>query len=208
MTIDHFMYAGRDLDALCIRFHALTGIEPEPGGRHPQLGTHNRLVGSDTPLYLELIAPDPSSSVSSLMRYGMEALASPLLYRFVMDGTGRDLDEFEIAYGRAGITVQVHDMHRLTPDGTTVRWRLMVPDPNRFGLYAPFFIDWLDTPHPSTRLQPQIAMARCEVGHPSHVELAALWRQLGVDIELHGSDAPYMRLLLQTRRGNIALTSA
>jgi hypothetical protein len=59
MVIDHFMYAGPDLDVLSQGFAALAGVEPEPGGQHPQIGTHNRLVGSNGQLYLEFIAPDP-----------------------------------------------------------------------------------------------------------------------------------------------------
>jgi hypothetical protein len=207
MNIDHFMYAGPQLGPLCASFQALTGVEAQPGGQHPQLGTCNRLVGSGGPLYLELIAPDPSSTASSPMRSGIEALARPSLHRFVMNASGGDLGELQAAYARARIPAQVHDMHRLTPAGATLRWRLLVPDTNRFGLFAPFFIDWLDTPHPAASLHANFKMVRCEAGHPSAGELSALWAELGVGMALHASDAPYMQLLVQTARGNIALTS-
>ena len=207
MNIDHFMYAGPDLAALCASFKALTGIDSEPGGRHPQLGTRNHLVGSGTPLYLELIAPDASSTVTSPMRSGIESLSRPCLHRFIMNAGGHDLGELQAAYARAGITSEVHDMHRLTPDGATVGWRLLVPHANRFGLFAPFFIDWLNTPHPGSALRAEIRSVRCEAGHPAARELSTLWGTLGVGIELHESDAPYMRLLVQTGRGAVALTS-
>ncbi len=207
MNIDHFMYAGPDLDRLCRELQALTGIEPMPGGQHPQLGTHNRLAGSDARLYLELIGPDRSTPQDSPMRASIEALPRPRLHRFIMDATGRDLGAVQAAYGRAGIGCQADDMHRLTPTGATLRWRLLVPESNRFGLFAPFFIDWLDTPHPSTRLRAEFAMIDCEAGHPDSAEVGALWRELGVDIALHASDAPYLRLLLRTPRGQVALTS-
>lgn len=207
MNIDHFMYAGPDLDRLCAGLQALTGIEPLPGGQHPQLGTHNRLAGSDTRLYLELIGPDPSTSQGSPMRASIEALPRPRLHRFIMDATGHDLGAVQAAYARAGIGCQVDDMHRLTPAGTTLRWRLLVPEANRYGLSAPFFIDWLDTPHPSTRLRADFAMTDCEAGHPDRAELAALWHELGVGITLHASDAPYLRVLLTTPRGPVAMAS-
>ncbi len=89
MNIDHFMYAGPDLDRLCRELQALTGIEPMPGGQHPQLGTHNRLAGSDARLYLELIGPDRSTPQDSPMRASIEALPRPRLHRFIMDATGR-----------------------------------------------------------------------------------------------------------------------
>jgi hypothetical protein len=207
MNIDHFMYAGPQLGPLCASFQALAGVEPEPGGQHPQLGTCNRLVGSGGPLYLELIAPDPSSTATSPMRSGIEALGRPGLHRFVMNATGADLDALQSVYARVGVPAQVHDMHRLTPAGATLRWRLLVPEANRFGLFAPFFIDWLDTPHPALSLAPNFKLLRCEAGHPSAGELTALWAELGVDIALHAADAPYMQLLVQTARGNVTLTS-
>lgn len=207
MNIDHFMYAGPDLDALSRGFAALTGIASEPGGQHPQIGTHNRLIGSKGPMYLELIAPDPSSAARSDLRAGIAQLPRPCLHRFIMDATGGDLDRIVRAYAKVGITAPVQDMHRITPDGTTLRWRLLVPDDNRYGLFAPFFIDWLNTPHPSTRLAPGFEPLAIEAGHPASQELRALWQDLAVPIELHSADAPYLRLALQTPRGRVALTS-
>jgi hypothetical protein len=207
MNIDHFMYAGPDLDAMCRGFAALTAVEPEAGGQHPQIGTRNRLVGSGTPLYLELIAPDPSSPAQSPLRSGIESLPRPCLHRFIMDATGTDLDRLLQTYRNAGISAQVHDMQRLTPAGDTLRWRLLVPDDNRFGLFAPFFIDWLDTPHPSTRLAAGFEFLGTGALHPAADELQPLWQDLGVPIELHPADAPHMDLLLRTARGKLALTS-
>jgi hypothetical protein len=207
MNIDHFMYAGPDLDVLSQGFAALTGVESEPGGQHPQIGTHNRLIGSKGPMYLELIAPDPTSAARSDLRAGIAQLPRPCLHRFIMDATGADLDHLVRVYAKVGISAQVHDMHRITPDGTTLRWRLLVPDENRYGLFAPFFIDWLHTPHPCTRLAPAFETLGIEAGHPGSEALRALWQDLAVPIPLHSADAPYLRLALKTRRGQVVLTS-
>ncbi len=207
MNIDHFMYAGPDLDVLSQGFAALTGVEAAPGGQHPQIGTHNRLIGSNGPMYLELIAPDPTSAARSDLRAGIAQLPRPCLHRFIMDATGADLDHLARVYAKVGISAQVHDMHRITPDGTTLRWRLLVPDENRYGLFAPFFIDWLHTPHPCTRLAPAFETLGIEAGHPGSEALRALWQDLAVPIPLHSADAPYLRLELKTRRGQVVLTS-
>ncbi len=207
MNIDHFMYAGPDLDVLSQGFAALTGVEAAPGGQHPQIGTHNRLIGSNGPMYLELIAPDPTSAARSDLRAGIAQLPRPCLHRFIMDATGADLDHLVRVYAKVGISAQVHDMHRITPDGTTLRWRLLVPDENRYGLFAPFFIDWLHTPHPCTRLAPAFETLGIEAGHPGSEALRALWQDLAVPIPLHSADAPYLRLELKTRRGQVVLTS-
>ncbi len=207
MNIDHFMYAGPDLDVLSQGFAALSGVQAEPGGQHPQIGTHNRLIGSNGPMYLELIAPDPTSAARSDLRTGIAQLPRPCLHRFIMDATGADLDHLVRAYAKVGISAQVQDMHRITPDGTTLRWRLLVPDENRYGLFAPFFIDWLHTPHPCTRLAPAFETLGIEAGHPGSEALRALWQDLAVPIPLHSADAPYLRLALKTRRGQVVLTS-
>jgi hypothetical protein len=55
--------------------------EPEPGGQHPQIGTHNQLVGSNGRMYLELIAPDPASAARSPLRAGIEQLTRRCSFR-------------------------------------------------------------------------------------------------------------------------------
>ncbi|MER1967760.1 VOC family protein [Castellaniella sp. GW247-6E4] len=206
-TLDHFMYAGTSLDDMATGFTALTGIVPEQGGRHPTLGTHNCLVGAGSSTYLELIAPDPASDVRSPMRDGMEALPRPQLHRFIMRCASADFPALAEAYRRSGIEAPVHDLERLTQDGQILRWRLMIPEANSYGLFAPLFIDWLDTPHPTGRLTPDATVLACEAGHPQADRLALLWRDLGVEIPLRAADAPYMHVRLGTPRGEVAMTS-
>jgi len=50
-------------------------------------------------------------------------------------------------------------------------------------------------------------MRGVEAGYPASDELLALWQDLAVPIQLHLADAPYLRLMLQTPRGLVALTS-
>lgn len=208
-SIDHFMYAGRNLEDMCNQFAGLSDIQATPGGSHPTLGTHNRLLGSSsgTQTYLEFIAPDRSMDVHSEMRASLEALSRPQLHRFIMRCTSMDFAPLAAAYRKAGIDAPVHDLQRLTPEGKTLRWRLMIPAANPYGLLAPFFIDWLDSPHPSEGLDARLSVLDCEAGHPQAARLALLWKDLGVDIALYAADAPYMRVLLDTPRGIVALTS-
>lgn len=206
MNIDHFMYAGNDLDDMAAAFQRLTGVMPDQGGKHPTLGTHNRLVGTGSSVYLELIAPDSSSEASSDLRAGIEALRRTRLHRFVMRCASDDFTPLAKAYHNAGIEAPVHDLQRIAQDGQVIRWRLMIPEINPYGLFAPFFIDWLDTPHPSRLLAPNTPMLSCEAGHPQAGKLALLWRDLGVDIPLRLADAPYMHVRLDTPRGEATLT--
>jgi len=207
--LDHFMYGGADLDSLVDVFSRLTGVPTQAGGSHPTLGTRNHLVGTSTDAYLELIAPDPALTVQSELRTRLSEFTRPALHRFIVVCHGGDFDDLDTAYREAGITAPVHDLHRVTPAGDTLSWKLMIPEPNDLGLFAPFFIDWQDTAHPSTRLtRSGCTIAGCEAGHPQHVRINALYRRLGVDINVFAADAPYMRVLLDTPNGRVALTSA
>lgn len=202
------MYGGSDLDALTRSFSDLTGVPTQAGGSHPDLGTRNALLGTGSPVYLELIAPDPALAARSPVRDAIEAFPRPALHRFIVVCGSGDFDSLAAAYRQEGIEAPVHDLQRLTPGGETLKWKLMIPEPNELGLFAPFFIDWLDTPHPSTRLSASgCAIAGCEAGHPQHERINRLYRKLGVDIHVLASDAPYMRVLLDTPRGQVALTS-
>lgn len=206
-NLDHFMYAGGSLDALADQFAALTGITATHGGKHPTLGTHNRLMGSGTAVYLELVAPDSSSDVRSEMRTALEALHRPQLYRFIMRCSSQDFPALTKAYREAGIEAPVHELERITPDGQTIRWRLMIPAANFYGVFAPMFIDWIDTAHPSEHLASSFKILACEAGHPQAGQLSTLWKELGVDIPLRVADAAYLRVLLDTPRGEVAITS-
>lgn len=207
-TIDHFMYAGRDLDTLNQAFAGLTGVTPTTGGSHPTLGTRNSLVGTGATTYLELIAPDPALSVSGELRADLEGMTRNQLHRFIMQCDQSDFPALAQAYGDAGIAAPVYDLQRITPTGTTLSWKLMIPAANDLGLFAPYFIDWLDSPHPSKLLGASgCTIAGCVAAHPEHDRVARLWERLGVPIPLGVADHPSMRLQLQTSRGLVELTS-
>ena len=207
--IDHFMYAGRDMDGLAAQFRALTGIETEPGGAHPGMGTRNHLVGTHTDVYLELIAPDTAQPDSSPLREAFEAMRRPQLHRFIARCRSDEFPALQRAYADAGIDAPVRDMQRVTTTGEVLSWRLMVPDPtNPLGVFAPFFIDWLQTPHPSTRLRQACGIAAVAAGHPDAGRVGALWQALGIGLPLAQADAPYLHVSFDTPRGIVVLTSA
>ncbi|MDM0042416.1 VOC family protein [Variovorax sp. J22G21] len=62
--IDHLVIAARTLDEGVQWCEATLGVTPGPGGAHPLMGTHNRLLNIAAPAfpraYLEIIAIDPA----------------------------------------------------------------------------------------------------------------------------------------------------
>ena len=62
--IDHLVVAARTLDEGVAWCEATLGVTPGPGGAHPLMGTHNRLISVGTTAfpqaYFEVIAIDPA----------------------------------------------------------------------------------------------------------------------------------------------------
>ena len=65
-------------------------------------------------------------------------------------------------------------MSRRRPDGELLRWRLtlrpMIPEVAA----VPFFIDWLDSEHPTASLPMAVALTSLTVSHPDPDRLASL----------------------------------
>ena len=71
--IDHLIVAAATLDEGVAWCEAVLGITPGPGGRHPLMGTHNRLFKIATPTfpdaYFEIIALDPQAPPPQRVRW-------------------------------------------------------------------------------------------------------------------------------------------
>lgn len=206
MHFDHFAYAGRDLDALVERFERLSGVRPQFGGRHPGRGTMNALASLGGEVYLELLALDPSQSGGQGPKgRGIAKLTQPCLFFYMLKSSR--LDDARDTMRRHGIAAELSDASRQTPDGGTLRWRLLVPaDDNPFGSMTPNCIDWLDSVHPATTSIAGCSFASFEMGHPEPEPLRALLADLGAEVTVHRADRPFMRLAIRTPNGPLLLT--
>ena len=154
-SVDHLVVAARTLDEGAAWCEATLGIVPGPGGRHPLMGTHNRLfsiAGDAYPrAYFEIIAIDPDApppgrtrwydlDVPSLQR--RVATDGPALIHWVAGCAAIDA---EIAALRQhGIERgEVLAAERATPTGL-LRWSISVrTDGARLGDGAwPTLIEW------------------------------------------------------------------
>lgn len=140
-AFDHVAIAARSLDEGATWLADRLGVAPEPGGRHPLMGTHNLLWSLGPGEYLELIAIDPDAPTPGRPRW------------FGLDG-------FDGPPRLAGWAMRQSPL--TAPPGTTLStasrgdlsWRITIPDSGRMpeGGARPMGIDWGAGPHPSDRL--------------------------------------------------------
>ena len=206
LRLDHFIYGGRDLDAMAADFARRTGVTPGRGGRHPGLGTHNALVSLGSDIYFELLAVDPTQrgSLEGTMGGRIDAFAAPRLFAYMLKGDVLERQRDVLA--KHGIGADLFDASRDTPDGRTLRWRLLVPHDNPYGDFVPKFIDWLDTTHPATTSTQGCTFERFELGHPQAEALNGLLRELGADVTVAAAPAPRMLLRMRTPQGGVDFT--
>ncbi|NOX52263.1 MAG: VOC family protein [Gammaproteobacteria bacterium] len=151
IQFDHFVLAAPDLETAKEEFADLTGCVAKDGGAHPGRGTHNALCcfGKEERTYLEIIAPDPRQPEDSTMAKAFQNMSglTPLHWAVA---TG-DLPSMAQHISKLDLQPSpIRDMSRLQPDGQQLDWQLMGIKGHTLGGILPFFINWMDCPHPAT----------------------------------------------------------
>lgn len=209
-ALDHLVIVADTLDDGARWCEATLGVTPGPGGRHPLMGTHNRLMkiaGDAFPeAYLEIIAIDPEAPPTGRRRwFGMDERrpGEPRLVHWVAR-TGT-LEADREALLREGLDPgQPVAASRPTPGGL-LQWRITVRDDGRLlcGGACPTLIEWQGV-HPTAAMAPSGLVLRS-------LELGGL--PVGVSPLFAGTavrtidGGPALRAILRTPRGEVALTS-
>lgn len=153
--LDHIVVATPDLDALVAEFEAATGVRPEKGGSHEQLGTKNYLVSLGEDHYLELLGIDRDLPEPKNPRpFNIDGLTETVVSTWVIHPGDADA---AVAAGRAA-GVDVGDLtpaSRRRPDGELLSWRLTPPLHGGLNGAIPFVIDWQDSVSPAVTTQAQ-----------------------------------------------------
>ena len=152
MPIDHLVVAARTLDEGARWVEARLGVAPVAGGKHPLMGTHNRLLGLGPRVYLEVIAIDPEAPAPGRARW--YALDSPEIIERLEQGPA--------LIHWVERTDAIEEDARCSPDGIEVlavsrgpyRWRIGIPAdghlPGEGSL--PTLIQWEGDAHPADAL--------------------------------------------------------
>ena len=210
--VDHLVVAARTLAEGVAWCEATLGITPGPGGRHPLMGTHNRLfnIGSEAfpNAYFEIIAIDPDAPPPGRARwFGLDRLNlthGPRLLHFVarssaLDAQLRALAEAGFEAGRAIAA------SRDTPDGR-LDWRIAVRDDGQTLCDGalPTLIEWGER-HPAATMAPSGVTLRAL--HLRGLPLAAQRALALQNVAVDASGAPALSARLDTPRGEVLLAS-
>ena len=205
--LDHIIWACPDLEAGSRQFELLTGVRPRFGGMHASGLTHNALVRIGPRSYLELLAPTgPASADDDEWCRIARAAREPQVVTYCQR-SARSLAELAaIAQSHGWKDAVVAGNGRRTPDGVDLRWQWVAPKVDGLGLAFPFFIDWLDSPHPAQMLADTgISLREWTVQHPQAQRLSTILAELGAPIEAQSAEHDAFRLVLETPRGTVSL---
>jgi len=146
LRLDHLAVVAADLETGVAAVEAALGVPLAPGGQHPHMGTHNRLLNLGE-AYLEVIAPDPSQPRPAHPRwFSMDRFTGPpRLTNWICATDDLDTALAEAPEG-AGIATPL--------SRGDFRWRIAIPASGTlpFDDAFPALIEWEGTAHPALRL--------------------------------------------------------
>lgn len=201
--LDHLLWAVPYRSAGIAELERLTGVRATIGGRHVGEGTHNALARLRDDVYLEIIAPDPELPPGTLSRK-IEHVSEPSLELWAVRTPSADAT---IAAARAaGLSAEPIAMSRTTPDGVELRWKLVWVTGHNFSPLVPFFIDWLDTPHPAPTLPEGLSLVSFVIQSPRAEALAATLEALGVDQDVEEGPRDQLIAEIAAPQGRVTLT--
>jgi hypothetical protein len=207
-ALDHLVVAADTLDQGEVWVRERLGVAPAGGGKHQDMGTHNRVLKLGADRYLEVIAIDPQASPPAYPRwFGLDDPAlrvrlatRPRLIAWV--ARARTIEPLaEQVYGQPA---WVRPMRR-----GTLRWRFaFIRDGSlpAAGL-VPHLIQWRIPAHPAEALpESGCTLLDLEGAHPQPDRVQATISLLGLDdaITIFAASLqhpPGLRARLQTPRG-------
>ena len=230
--LDHLVVMASSLAEGVAWAERVLGVTPAPGGKHPLMGTHNRLFSVASPTfpraYLEIIALDPEARptrAAELRRWfdmddkllqARVAQEGPQLIHFVVRVKG--VHTAVKALAAIGLDRgAVLQESRLTPTGL-LNWRITVRDDGQRLFYGglPTLIQWGESSedpahaaHPSDTLPPcGVSLQALQVSHSRPEKLAEAYQAIGLQgIPLH-TGAPRLVATLQTPHGPVTLAAS
>lgn len=205
---DHLALAGEDLGKLSDLVENALALRLVPGGPHGGLGSENKLMSLGGRKYFEVVGPSPSRAEETFLTSWFSGLSRPGLVGFGVETT--DAEALHEALVCAGIKATEIDYEtRLLPDGECLRYRTFAPlPPDGLQLLTPFFIDWLDSPHPGLSTTVSCELAYLVAIHPDAAAVSAWYERLGIRVPVAAGLSCNLIAELRSAKRRVVLQSA
>jgi hypothetical protein len=195
-SVDHLVIMAASLEQGAAWCEATLGVTPGPGGEHPLMGTHNRLLKIASPgfegAYLEIIAINPIAAPSIPTRARRWFDMDDLALRAQVAHHGPTLTHFvakvpDVAAAVAALAAQGIDRgavvtaSRPTPN-VLLQWQITVREDGQrlFDGCLPTLIQWSGT-HPTVAMPDSgLTLQRLQVRHPQAAALNAAYNAIGL----------------------------
>ncbi|MET0540955.1 MAG: VOC family protein [Variovorax sp.] len=223
--VDHLVVAARTLDEGVQWCEATLGVTPGPGGAHPLMGTHNRLLDVSGPgferVYLEIIAINPAKQPTRATGLRRWLALDDADLQAVLAPHGPQLAHFAARVPDAKATLHALDREPLhidrgpvleasrdTPAGR-LEWQITVRDDGQRLFYGalPTLIQW-GAVHPVDNMPPSpLQLVALAATHPRVETLGAALDAIGLQALELQQGPPNLVATLQTPRGRVTLES-
>ena len=186
-TIDHLVIGAAELDKATKQIQDFTKAKFLPGGKHPLMATHNRLIKLQNSLYMEIIAADPNASLpsnptrknrwfsldSNATKKRLTHAPQPLCWVVAVNNI--EQTSFHCGYSPGNII----EMNR-----GSFKWKITVPnngDLPESGV-LPILIEWPNGKHPTdTMPESNIFLEELELFHPHPNEIRHILSGLNIN---------------------------
>lgn len=218
--VDHLVVAAASLDQGVAWCEATLGVVPGPGGEHPLMGTHNRLLRIATVdyprAYFEIIAVQPGRRPQRGRRWFdlddeslRDALAhrGPRLVHFV--ASVPDVQAALAGWQALGLERgEPVAASRMTPRGE-LSWRISVRDDGQRLMQGtlPTLIEWGQV-HPASGMpESGVTLQGLTATHPDAAQLRQAYEAVGLQGVAAKEGPAGLCAMLETPRGRVKLDS-
>ena len=218
--IDHLIVGAASLEEGVAWCEATLGVVPGPGGEHPLMGTHNRLLRIATVdyprAYFEIIAVQPERAPQRARRWfdlddetvrDTLARSGPRLLHFV--ASVPDVRQALAALRALDIdSGEAISASRMTPRGL-LEWQITVREDGRrvFSGALPTLIEWGAT-HPASGLpESGVTLQSLVASHPQGELLRSAYEAVGLHAVGTKQGSARLCAVLETPKGRVKLDS-
>ena len=204
-SLDHMTITAPSLEMGTEYVRRILGVEPQAGGEHPRMGTHNRFLKLGRKVYLEIIAVNQSAPPQNRPRwFDLDNPGTRQLIRLAAWVARTD----DIHAAAAASPVPLGNVELMSRG--KMNWLITIPADGTLpvGGIAPILIQWPEGSHPTNSLEGMgCRLLRLEAFHSEPKRVAAILRSIGFEgrdfllSPLSADEKPYLVAHIQTPDG-------